>query len=152
MIPDFRFFVSRRISIKMIKMSIPDEAAIARELSVTFFSTAELDGLAPEEILEAVARRLVERYQARSLEGFDTVFSYIEQRIIWSTPDLRQWLIVNFLEVLKNVSAWSDLDYAVFEQWLGPESHVAWRWLEKRWQGSQSLADTLKYGSKKNSD
>ncbi len=39
----------------------------------------------------------------------------LSDRIIWSTPDLRQWLIVNFLEVLKNVSVWSDLDYVVFE-------------------------------------
>jgi hypothetical protein len=136
----------------MIKMITPDEAGIAHELSGALFDTAEIENLAPEEILEAVARRLVERYQARSFEGFETVFSRVEERIIWSTPDLRQWIIVNFLEVLKNVSTWSDLDYVVFEQWLGPESHVAWRWLEKRWQGSQSLADTLKYGSKKNSN
>ena len=136
----------------MVKMNISDEAAIASELSAALFNTEELDELAPVEILEAVARKLVERFQSHSLEGFELVFSRVEDRIIWSTPDLRQWLIVNFLEVLKNVSVWSDLDYVVFERWLGPESHVAWRWLEKRWQGNQSLADTLKYGSKKNSD
>ena len=136
----------------MVKMNTSDEAAIACELSGALFNTEELDGLAPEEILEAVARKLVERFETHSLEGFEIVFSRVEHRIIWSNPDLRQWLIVNFLEVLKNVSIGSDLDYVVFEQWLGPESHVAWRWLEKRWQGNQSLADALKYGSKKNSD
>jgi hypothetical protein len=132
-------------------MNTSDEGVIASELSNALFNTAEIEGLAPEEILEAVARRLVERFQKQQTEGFDHIFSRVEHRIIWSPPDLRQWIIVNFLEALKNVSAWSDIDYQVFEQWLGPESHVAWRWLEKRWQG-KSLADTLKYGTKKNSD
>jgi hypothetical protein len=133
-------------------MSSSDEEAIASELSNALFNTSELEGLVPEEILEAVAQRVVERFQSQEVEGFDLVFSRVEDRIIWSSPELRQWLIVNFLEVLKNVSTWSDLDYQVFEQWLGPESHVAWRWLEKRWKGKQSLADTLKYGKKGNLD
>jgi hypothetical protein len=133
-------------------MNTSDEEAIATELSIALFNTSEIEGFAPEEILEAVAQRLVERFQSQQVEGFDLIFSRVEERIIWSSPDLRQWLIVNFLEVLKNVSTWADLDYQVFEQWLGPESHVAWRWLEKRWQGKQSLADTLKYGKKRNSD
>ena len=39
---------------------------------------------------------------------------------------------------------WSNLDYAVFDPWLYSETMVAWRWLEKRWQGESSLADTVR--------
>jgi hypothetical protein len=130
-------------------MSDTDRHSIATTISEQVVQAADIETLAPEEILEVVARTVVERYQNQQLNGFDLLFSNVEHHIIWNTPEDRQWLIVNFLEVLKNVSSWADVDYQVFEQWLGPESHVAWRWLEKRWQGNHSLADTLKYGPKK---
>ena len=133
-------------------MSDIDRQSIATTLSKHLVNDEDIQSLVAEEIFEVLARTLVERYQKQQLNGFDLLFSNVEHHIIWNSPEERQWLIVNFLEVLKNVSSWADVDYQVFEEWLGPESHVAWRWLEKRWQGNQSLADTLKYGPKKNSN
>jgi hypothetical protein len=98
----------------------------------------------PEQLFDALAHDLVARIRNQQTAGFDNVFAKVEHHMIWNSPEIRQWLIVNLLETLKNVATWSDLDYEVFEQWLGPETHVAWRWLEKRWQGNRSLADAVR--------
>lgn len=98
----------------------------------------------PEQVFDALAHDLVAGIRNQQTSGFDNVFAKVEHHMIWNSPEIRQWLIVNFLETLKNVATWSDLDYEVFEQWLGPETHVAWRWLEKRWQGNRSLADAAR--------
>jgi hypothetical protein len=100
--------------------------------------------LLPEQLLDALAHTLVAGIRNQQTTGFDNVFAKVEHHMIWNSPEIRQWLIVNFLETLKNVATWSDLDYEVFEQWLGPETHVAWRWLEKRWRGNRSLADAVR--------
>ncbi|HEY7161179.1 MAG TPA: hypothetical protein VH815_07960 [Acidobacteriota bacterium] len=100
--------------------------------------------LALEQIFNALAHTLVAGIRDQQTAGFDNVFNKVEHHLIWNPPEIRQWLIVSFLETLKNVSTWSDIDYEVFEQWLGPETHVAWRWLEKRWQGNRSLADAVR--------
>lgn len=100
--------------------------------------------LLPEQLLETLANTLVERFRNQKTIGFDRVFSRVEYHMIWNSSEVRQWLIVNFLETLKNIATWSDVDYEVFEEWLGPETYVAWRWLEKRWRGSRSLADAVR--------
>jgi hypothetical protein len=100
--------------------------------------------LSPEQVLDALAHELVSGIRNQQTSGFDNVFAKVEHHMIWNSPEIRQWLIVNLLETLKNVATWSDLDYEIFEQWLGPETHVAWRWLEKRWRGNRSLADAVR--------
>ena len=77
-------------------------------------------------------------------EEFDAFFALVEDKIIFSEPEVRERLIIELLEELKNQASVSDLDYVVFENWLGPETHLAWRWLEKKWQGKKSLADRAK--------
>jgi hypothetical protein len=75
------------------------------------------------------------------------IFNVTEDVLIHGTPEEQKLMLVGFLEQLKNISSAQDFDYAVFEQWLGPESYVAWRWLEKRWQGKHSLEGALRKGS-----
>ncbi|MCI0446300.1 hypothetical protein L0152_24185 [bacterium] len=100
--------------------------------------------LQPEQVFDAFAHTLVAGIRNQQTSGFDNVFAKVEHHMIWNSPEIRQWLILSFLETLKNVATWSDVDYEVFEQWLGPETYVAWRWLEKRWRGNRSLADAVR--------
>jgi hypothetical protein len=100
--------------------------------------------LQAEQVFDALAHNLLAGIRNQQTSGFDNVFAKVEHHMIWNSPEIRQWLIVNFLETLKNVATWSDVDYEVFEQWLGPETYVAWRWLEKRWRGNRSLADAVR--------
>lgn len=117
---------------------------IVTEIYTALWGANPPTDLQPEQVFDALAQALVAGIRNQQTAGFDNVFAKVEHHIIWNSPEIRQWLIVNFLETLKNVSTWSDLDYEAFEQWLGPETHVAWRWLEKRWQGNRSLADAVR--------
>jgi hypothetical protein len=78
--------------------------------------------------------------QENQTSEFQDFFAFLEDRIIFSEPEERNQLIVELLEDLKNESSFRDIDYVIFENWLGPETHLAWRWLEKKWQGKKSLA------------
>jgi hypothetical protein len=129
-------------------MKIAMQALSKNEIVIeiyTAYSRATLpSNLLPEEVLGQLAHALVAAIRNEQTSAFESVFARVEHHMIWNSPEIRQWLIVNFLETLKNVATWSDLDYEVFEQWLGPETHVAWRWLEKRWKGNRSLADAVR--------
>jgi hypothetical protein len=140
-----RFFLLKRYQDRMkIAMDSLSKNEIVAEIYTALSGESPTPDLLPEQIFDALAHTLVERISNQQTARFDNVFARVEHHLIWNSPEIRQWLIVNFLETLKNVSTWSDVDYEVFEQWLGPETHVAWRWLEKRWQGTRSLADAAR--------
>jgi hypothetical protein len=90
----------------------------------------------------------VEQVKNNQTERVAAFFDRVEHQIIYGSDEVRQMLIVGLLENLKNKASIQNLDYAVFEPWLGAETHVAWRWLEKRWRGSTSLADFVRFGKK----
>lgn len=94
--------------------------------------------------LSVLARYLVDYARQDKTESFEQLFSIVENGVIEGNPETREFLIVELLESLKNFSSWQDLDYEIFEPWLGPETHIAWRWLEKKWLGKTSLADTVR--------
>jgi hypothetical protein len=127
-----------------IAMGSLSKKQIVTEIYTSLSGASVPSDLQPEEVFNELAHALVTRIRNQQTEGFDNVFAKVEHHMIWNSTEIRQWLIVNFLETLKNVATWSDLDYEVFEQWLGPETHVAWRWLEKRWRGNRSLADAAR--------
>lgn len=104
----------------------------------------QLQNIQTGQNLPAVAKQLIDDYRKGNTESFGQIFELIEDRIIYGDDGLREKMIVELLENLKNFSAWEDLDSAVFEPWLGAESHVAWRWLEKRWQGKSLEQATRK--------
>jgi hypothetical protein len=104
----------------------------------------KLPGLQSASSMRDIVLHLIECVQQSRTESFDAFFSFLEEQIIYSEPEIRQMLIIELLEDLKNQSSICDLDYVIFENWLGPETHIAWRWLEKKWQGKKSLADRAK--------
>lgn len=88
----------------------------------------------------ALAQAVVDLYRSGSTAAFPGAFAVVERYVIFGNDDEQRLVIVGFLESLKNLSVWTDLDYAVFEEWILPETYQAWRWLEKHWQGKRSLA------------
>jgi hypothetical protein len=127
-----------------IAMELLSKNEIVTEIYTAISGANPPSDLGPKDVFNELAHALVAGIRNQQTAGFDNLFAKVEHHMIWNSPEIRQWLIVNFLETLKNVSTWSDLDYEVFEQWLGPETHVAWRWLEKRWRGNRSLADAVR--------
>jgi hypothetical protein len=111
------------------------------------FSRAK-EATSEQEILAPFVLYLVESAKNNQTEGFSAFFDQVEAQIIYGSDEVRHMLIVGLLENLKNSASVQNLDYAIFEPWLGAETFVAWRWLEKRWQGSASLADSARFGKK----
>jgi hypothetical protein len=103
---------------------------------------ARLPGLEKANSLEDIALFLIEKVQFQETDSFEAFFQFVEQQLIFADREVCDRLIVELLEVLKNESSLRDIDYAIFENWIGPETHVAWRWLEKKWKGKTSLRDT----------
>ena len=85
---------------------------------------------------------LIDHAQKQETGWFQEFFDCVEQELIFGNRKEQDALIIELLEGLKNQASLRDIDYAIFENWLGPETHVAWRWLEKKWQGKTSLADS----------
>src|SRR5262245_14604 len=104
----------------------------------------KLPGLQSASTMRDIVLYLIDCVQQNRTESFEAFFSFVEEQIIYSEPEDRDVLIIELLEDLKNQASLRDLDYVVFENWLGPETHIAWRWLEKKWQGKKSLADRAK--------
>ena len=104
----------------------------------------KLPGLQSASTLHDIVLHLIDCIQQSQTESFDAFFTFVEEQMIYSEPEIRDILIIDLLEDLKNQSSFRDLDYVVFENWLGPETHLAWRWLEKKWQGKKSLTDRAK--------
>jgi hypothetical protein len=91
---------------------------------------------------EQIILELLQGVQDGETDRFQDFFDCVEQELIYGSRETQDALIVHLLEGLKNQASLRDIDYAIFENWLGPETHVAWRWLEKKWQGKTSLADS----------
>ncbi len=91
---------------------------------------------------EEIVLYLLDRVQRNETEFFQEFFDSVEHELIFGDRIQQESIIIDLLEALKNHASLRDVDYAIFENWLGPETHVAWRWLEKKWQGKTSLADS----------
>jgi len=100
----------------------------------------KLPGLGTATAFHEIVLYLLDCVEKNDTGEFEAFFAFLEECIIFTEPEQRDQLIVELLEGLKNESSMRDLDYIIFENWLGPETHVAWRWLEKKWQGKKSLA------------
>lgn len=96
----------------------------------------------PSNTYQEIVSSLLEKVQNQETGNFQHFFDAVEHDLIFGTRELQDTMIVELLEELKNQASLRDIDYAIFENWLGPETHTAWRWLEKRWQGKTSLRDT----------
>src|SRR5918996_4141204 len=103
---------------------------------------ARLPGLENANTLDDIVLFLIEKVQRKETASFEAFFQYVEEQLIFAERDVSDRLVVELLEALKNQSSLRDIDYAIFENWIGPETHVAWRWLEKKWKGKTSLRDT----------
>ena len=101
-----------------------------------------LPGLENANSLGDIVLFLIEKVQRKETDSFEGFFQYVEQQLIFADREVSERLVVELLEGLKNQSSLRDIDYAIFENWIGPETHVAWRWLEKKWKGKTSLRDT----------
>ena len=93
-----------------------------------------------ESTLETIAMQIAQCGIESKTDGFGKIFEIIEEQMIYGKQRETNMVIVSLLETIKNESSHRNFDFAFFEEWLGAETFVAWRWLEKKWRGATSLA------------
>ncbi len=87
----------------------------------------------------------VDCYEQNDQSSLNNIFSLVEKLILDGAQEIRNLMIIGFLETLQNFASHRDYGYKVFEVYLGLESQKAWRQLEILWEGKESLADVIRF-------
>jgi hypothetical protein len=59
----------------------------------------------------------------------------IEKLLVEGPEQVQNWVGVGVLEGLMNQTSHTDLGYAPFQVWMGPETRKAWDGLIEYWDG-----------------
>ena len=94
--------------------------------------------------ISVIAHYLVKCVKNGQTGFFPRVFQLVEEGITEGDEETRNLMVVGLLEGLQNIASWESFGYGVFEQWLGPKSQMAWRQLEKLWEGKSSLMEVIR--------
>src|ERR1039457_6616925 len=85
--------------------------------------------------LGALAVWLVDRMAARQLDCFDHLFDELEALLADPSAELRELLVVGFLEDIQNVASNHRVDPDIVLPFLGPEARKGWFELIRMWHG-----------------
>ncbi len=89
----------------------------------------------PYNHLGELAHHLVNSLKASNTQGLEPVFAEVERQLDAASPEVRDLIIVGFLEDLQNISLNSELPLARWDPWLGDKTSEAWKVLEDLWLG-----------------
>jgi hypothetical protein len=87
---------------------------------------------------------IVDCYEKQDTEPIVAAFKLIEELFVLGDEEVRAAAAIGFLEDVRNVASWRPFGCAVFTQWFGPKSQLAWRQIEEIWRGKRSLADVVR--------
>jgi hypothetical protein len=94
--------------------------------------------------LAEFATFIVNCYEQRATEPVVAAFALIEELLVDGNEDVRNAATIGFLEDVQNIASWRPFTAAVFVQWLGPKSKLAWAEIEEMWRDKSSLADVIR--------
>lgn len=108
----------------------------------------ELTAIRPDEASDSrwmteLGRFAVGWFEAGCIEEVRSAFGFAEYQIESGSEDERHVAIIGFLETVQNVASHREHGAAVFEQFLGPMSKMAWAELNQLWKGKTSLAEVV---------
>ena len=111
---------------------------VAAELSVSM-----LDEGSDSQWMQELGSHVVAFFEAGRIEEVRSAFLLAERLIESGSEEDRHAAIVGFLETIQNVASHREHGAAVFEQFLGPSSQIAWAKLNQTWKGKASLAEVV---------
>jgi hypothetical protein len=92
----------------------------------------------PYNHLGQLAHHLVAQLQASKVDGFAPVFVEVENQLAAASPEVRDLVIVGFLEDLQNISLNREVPLTAWTPWLGTKTAEAWTVLDDMWSGRLS--------------
>jgi hypothetical protein len=90
------------------------------------------------------AHHVVNSYSASKFDEIPSFFAALERLIVEGNEEVVGLATVGLIEDVQNISSHQSFGYAVFEQWLQPESHREWLRIEAAWRGVGSLAEMIR--------
>lgn len=91
------------------------------------------DELNPHFDLVFFIPHLVDLARQHNTTCFPAVFALLEQLLVEGSEEVQNWVVVGVLEGLQNQVSHTELTYAAFEPWLGPETRKEWDGLIEAW-------------------
>lgn len=85
--------------------------------------------------LAGLARHLVERLRSGATEELPAVFQVVERWHSEGDGYVREAVTIGLLEDIQNIAKNAEINPAVFEQWLLPNSKKWWDKLSRFWDG-----------------
>jgi len=89
----------------------------------------------PYNHLGQLAHHLVNSIKAGKVVGFTPVFAEVEDQLTTASAEVRDLIIVGFLEDLQNISLNRDVPLTAWTPWLGKRTAQAWKVLDDFWSG-----------------
>jgi hypothetical protein len=87
---------------------------------------------------------IVDSYARQDIEPTVAAFVVVEELMIHGDEEVQTAAAIGFLEDIQTIASNRPFGAAVFVQWLGPKSKVAWAEIEEIWRGKSSLMDVLR--------
>ena len=85
-----------------------------------------------------------ELYPTGKTADLQHAFDLVEQWLVNGNQNLRDLIVIGFLEDLQNVASWQEFGREVFIPFLGPQSHQAWNEIERTWASKTSLMEVIR--------
>jgi hypothetical protein len=125
-------------------MSLIREDIVTRYPSLAansvFLPTEEASDLS---LMGELASHSVDLFEAGDIQGVRPAFDLAEQLLTFPLPAERELATLGFLETIQNVASHRKCGMAVFEEFLGTNSRVAWTELIEVWREKESLAQVV---------
>ena len=93
--------------------------------------------------MDRFARLVIDIYEAGDRERLRPAFDIVERGFESGGTEIRDALVVGFLEALQNIASHRAYGAEVFVPFLGTHSRQAWNELNVAWAGKESLADVV---------
>lgn len=94
--------------------------------------------------ISVFAHHIVNSFREARTEEFPEFFATLEELLQDGDAEVKDLASIGIIEDIQNIASHEEHGYQVFERWLGPLSHHAWREVEIIWEGKSGLADVLR--------
>jgi len=85
-----------------------------------------------------------ELYSSGRTEETQRAFDLMELWLVNGNQNVRDLVVIGFLEDVQNIASWQPFGKAVFVPFLRTQSRDAWNEIEKVWLGKTSLMDVVR--------
>ncbi len=120
---------------RQLLATCPESLPVLHEYNLRFWHGNPPEDVNPYIDLAWFNGYLIDQAKQQQTSYFPAVFAMIEKLLVEGPEQVQNWVGVGVLEGLMNQTSHTDLGYATFEVWMGPETRKEWEGLIEYWDG-----------------